>query len=159
MNSIKRFSVFLTIGLLLGICPSYGSAQLFSNAKMTDAFRSMLNEMAAKNGGAFVSACRGPGKADRAILLIGIGSNLANLSLWTSGQVYNGAGFEIKGGRMNFIEGGGGAWSMQKLQFYARVLASSAFELKFAAQLHLLPASWPHRVCPEFKEKLTYPSS
>jgi len=159
MNLATIFSVVLVIGMSLGIVPGCARGQFFPNAKMTEAFQRVLDELASKNGGAFVSACRGPGRADMAVLVVGVGSNRGTLSLLTSGNVYNGAGFEIEGGRMNFVEGGGGEWSRRRLEFYAHELGDAAFHLNFPTQLRVLLTAKPKWICPEFKDTGTLPSA
>jgi hypothetical protein len=50
------------------------------------------------------------------------------------------------------IDGGGGEWSIRKLQFYADKLMTLGFRLDSPAQLHALLQEKSENLCPEFTD-------
>jgi hypothetical protein len=132
--------------------PRRAAAQVSPNDKMTASFQEYLDSLATNPGSAFVSMCFGPGDGEKAIFVVPVGSGKGTLSLQASQKVYNGAGIRLtQDGTVTVIEGGGGEWSLRKLQFYADSLAHSEFRFYSDGKLKNLESVVPHAPCPIFK--------
>lgn len=126
------------------------SSNLVTEEHMTHAFQQHLDAVASHVGGGFVSSCYGPQKGDMAILVVPLGADTGTLTLLTRREVYNGAGISLKHEKVTIIEGGGGEWSLRKLQFFATSLASANFKLKTGNKLRGIADEQPTEACRSF---------
>lgn len=150
--TLCKIASILIVGTVVAItCDSLVPAQYFLDDKMTMALKQHFEAVAAsKYGAAFVSSCQGPEKGETAILVVPLAADSGTLSLLLSGKIYNGGGVTWERGKAVITEGGGGQWSMRKLQFYADTRAKSAFRLESGDQLRAVLNSRPRTRCPAY---------
>jgi hypothetical protein len=141
--------VTLVIGATIA-ADGRAQAQYFPDDKLTKGMQRHFDSVASKYGAAFVSGCVGPEDGEMAILVIPVGADSGTISLILSGKVYNGAGVQLRAGKAIVTEGGGGQWSMSKLQFYADTLTQVTFRLESRERLRAVLTSQPTSRCPKY---------
>ncbi|SRR6266481_792104 len=146
-----RLIVALVLSSCVAVVIDHGGAQIFPSNDLTKAFEGHLEEVARNNGWAFVSSCWGPDKSERAVLLIPIGADTGTVTFIQAQRVYNGAGIKIENNGIVIVEGGGGEWSLRKLQFFADKLGAAHFELESGARLRGILRARPSNRCPSFE--------
>jgi hypothetical protein len=148
LSRVTLIAIIVVAATIAGV--GRAEAQYFPDDKMTKGLQRDLDSVASKYGAAFVSSCRGPGDGETAILFVPVGARSGTLAFLLSGKWYNGAEVQLKAGKPDITEGGGGQWSLGKLQFYADTMTQGTFRLESRDQLRALLTSEPTSPCPAY---------
>ncbi len=146
-----RIILALVVSSCVAVSIDGGNAQIFPSDDLTKAFEGHLEEVTRSNGWAFVSSCWGPEKNEQAILVIPVGTDTGTVTLIQAQKVYNGAGIKIETDGIVIVEGGGGEWSLRRLQFFADKLGAARFELESRTKLRGVLRAKPSNRCPSFE--------